>query len=250
MRRPRALSLRGPGSGGRGPVHAALPRPARRLGSVHRAHCLLRSSTWAGRPACGAESPSTSCWKACPPGPEAPAWMLQFLAEKGMLTRQGNRYVLDGHPDLDLAGMREAVEREAPGHQNLDLLDAVRSHVRPFFTEGRTAKPCSSTWPCSLSGWTTSATRTSSTSPTTFRPAGPARWPAAGCRVLELGGGAGSFAQLVSRSRAPSKGDWTTSRTTASRTSPRPSCAGPSGAWRGPPASPSASSLDINRPLD
>ncbi len=66
------------------------------------------------------------------------AWMLPFLVAEGLLRRAGSGYALNGVPDLDLAGIRQAVDIEAPGHGvNFDLLDGVRSRILPFFTEGR-----------------------------------------------------------------------------------------------------------------
>lgn len=127
------------------------------------------------------------------------AWMLPFLAAEEMLTQQGNTYLLTGQPNLDLAGIREAVEGEAPGHAaNFDLLDGVRSHIRPFFTEGKDGDTLLfdlALFPLWLAyfrngnlgyfpnNWLTLLA---------LREGLPA-----GARVLELGGGAGSFAQLV-----------------------------------------------------
>ena len=55
------------------------------------------------------------------------AWMLPFLAGAGLLRQDDHTFTLVGQPDLDLAGLREAVEAEAPGHGvNFDLLDGVR----------------------------------------------------------------------------------------------------------------------------
>ena len=66
------------------------------------------------------------------------AWMLPFLAGESLLAREGEAYVLRGEPDLDLAELRQIAEEAAPGHAgNFDLLDGVRSHIRPFFTEGK-----------------------------------------------------------------------------------------------------------------
>ncbi|MBK9797770.1 MAG: hypothetical protein IPP58_15025 [Holophagaceae bacterium] len=57
------------------------------------------------------------------------AWMLPFLATEHLLEREGDSFTLRGEPDLDLVGLREAVEFEAPGHgPNFDLLDGVRAH--------------------------------------------------------------------------------------------------------------------------
>ncbi|HJV38294.1 MAG TPA: class I SAM-dependent methyltransferase [Geothrix sp.] len=127
------------------------------------------------------------------------AWMLPFLASEGMLAREDDRYVLSGEPDLDLAGIREAVEAEAPGHAaNFDLLDGVRSHIRPFFTDGKDGDSLLfglSLFPLWLAY---------------FRNENLVYFPnnlltllalrkglPEGARILELGGGVGSFAQLV-----------------------------------------------------
>ena len=60
----------------------------------------------------------------CPPSRIPAVWILKFLAEKGLLVQDGERYHLEGTPDLDLQELREMAEREAPGHlQNLDLLN-------------------------------------------------------------------------------------------------------------------------------
>ena len=127
------------------------------------------------------------------------AWMLPFLAAEGLLRKDGAAYRLEGEPDLDLAAIREAVEAEAPGHgANFDLLDGVRTHIRPFFTEGKAGDALLfdlALFPLWMSY---------------FRNANPIYFPnnlltllalredlPEGARVLELGGGAGSFAQLV-----------------------------------------------------
>ncbi|HEY3270253.1 MAG TPA: class I SAM-dependent methyltransferase [Geothrix sp.] len=128
-------------------------------------------------------------------------WMLPFLASENMLVEQDGHYVLQGAPDLDLAGIREAAEVEAPGHAaNFDLLDGVRSHIRPFFTEGKDGDALLfdlALFPLWLAF---------------FRNGNLGYFPnnlltllalrenlPAGARVLELGGGAGSFAQLVAQ---------------------------------------------------
>lgn len=129
------------------------------------------------------------------------AWMLPFLALEGLLERQDETYRLAGDPDLDLAGIRETVEAEAPGHgPNFDLLDGVRSHIRPFFTDGKSGDSLLfdlTLFPLWL---------------TYFRNGNLAYFPnncltllalreglPEGARVLELGAGAGSFAQLVAQ---------------------------------------------------
>ena len=129
------------------------------------------------------------------------AWMLPFLAGEGLLRAEEGRYALDGHPDLDLVGLRAAVEEEAPGHgANFDLLDGVRSHILPFFTEGKPGESLLfdlALFPLWLAY---------------FRNENRVYFPnnlltllalredlPEGARVLELGGGAGSFAQLVAQ---------------------------------------------------
>lgn len=132
------------------------------------------------------------------------AWMLPFLASEGLLRRTGDRYALEGRPDLDLAGLREWAEAEAPGHgSNFDLLDGVRSHIRPFFTEGKNGDSLLfdlALFPLWLAyfrngnlgyfpnNWLTLLA---------LREGLPED-----ARILELGGGAGSFAQLVAQQGA------------------------------------------------
>ena len=132
------------------------------------------------------------------------AWMLPFLVTEDLLSREGESFILKGGPDLDLAGIREAVEIEAPGHGvNFDLLDGVRSHIQPFFTEGKAGEGLLfdlALFPLWL---------------TYFRNENLGYFPnnlltllalrqdlTPGTRVLELGAGAGSFAQLVARQGA------------------------------------------------
>ncbi len=129
------------------------------------------------------------------------AWMLPFLATEGLLHQDGATYTLQGEPDLDLAGLREVAETEAPGHgANFELLDGVRSHILPFFTEGKAGEGLLfdlALFPLWL---------------TYFRNENLGYFPnnlltllalreglPEGARVLELGAGAGSFAQLVAR---------------------------------------------------
>jgi len=131
-------------------------------------------------------------------------WMLPFLAAEGLLSHDGGRFTLDGEPDLDLAGIREAVQLEAPGHEaNFDLLDGARTHIRPFFTEGKAGEGLLfdlSLFPLWLAY---------------FRNENLAYFPnnlltllalreglPEGAKVLELGAGAGSFAQLLARQGA------------------------------------------------
>jgi SAM-dependent methyltransferase len=132
------------------------------------------------------------------------AWMLPFLVMEGLLLRNGDIYTLKGEPDLDLVGIREALESEAPGHGvNFDLLDGVRSHIRPFFTEGKAGEGLLfdlALFPLWLAY---------------FRNENLGYFPnnlitllalreglSEGTRVLELGAGTGSFAQLVAQQGA------------------------------------------------
>jgi SAM-dependent methyltransferase len=125
--------------------------------------------------------------------------MLPFLANEELLIREGDRFTLKGEPDLDLLSLREIVAVEAPGHQaNFDLLDGVRSHIRAYFTEGKAGEALLfdlALFPHWLSY---------------FRNENLAYFPnnlltllalrkglPEGAKVLELGAGAGSFAQLV-----------------------------------------------------
>ncbi len=132
------------------------------------------------------------------------AWMLPFLVTEDLLLREGELYTLKGEPDLDLARIRETVDAEAPGHGvNFDLLDGVRSHIRPFFTEGKAGDGLLfdlTLFPLWLSY---------------FRNENLGYFPnnlltllalreglPEGAHLLELGAGAGSFAQLVARQGA------------------------------------------------
>lgn len=136
-----------------------------------------------------------------PPSRIPAVWILQFLVAKGLLIQEGSRYHLEGTPDLDLQELREIAEREAPGHlQNLDLLDAVRSHVQPYFTEGRSGEACLfdlAVFPLWLDYFRNENILYRSNNLFALAVLRSSLKP--GCRILELGGGAGSFAQLLSR---------------------------------------------------
>lgn len=129
------------------------------------------------------------------------AWMLPFLTLEGLLHQTGDQYRLEGQPELSLADIREAVAAEAPGHEgNFDLLDGVRSHIPPYFTEGKGGDALLfdlALFPLWMSY---------------FRNENLGYYPnnlltllalreglPQGARVLELGAGAGSFAQLVAQ---------------------------------------------------
>jgi SAM-dependent methyltransferase len=132
------------------------------------------------------------------------AWMLPFLAVEGLLLRKGDIYTLNGEPDLDLAGIREAMDVEAPGHGvNFDLLDGVRSHIRPFFTEGKAGEgllfdlALFPLWLAYFRNENLGYLPNNLLTLLALREGLPE-----GAYVLELGGGGGSFAQLVARQGA------------------------------------------------
>jgi SAM-dependent methyltransferase len=129
------------------------------------------------------------------------AWMLPFLAVEGLLVRDGERYTLQGEPDLDLACIRETVEVEAPGHGvNFDLLDGVRSHIRPFFTEGKSGEgllfdlTLFPLWLSYFRNGNLGYFPNNLLALLALREGLPEQ-----AHLLELGGGAGSFAQLVAQ---------------------------------------------------
>jgi SAM-dependent methyltransferase len=140
-----------------------------------------------------------------PPSTIPADWILRFLVEKGLLSRQGTRFQLEGSPSTDLADLREIAEQETPGHlHNLDLLDAVRSHVKPYFTEGKSGDACLfdlAVFPLWLDYFRNENILYRSNN--VFALAALRRALRPGFRILELGGGAGSFAQLLST--APSE---------------------------------------------
>jgi len=127
------------------------------------------------------------------------AWMLPFLVAEGLLRREGDTFTLVGQPDLDLRQIRAIVDTHVPGHSvNFELLDGVRARIRPYFTEGKPGEGLLfdlTLFPLWLAY---------------FRNENLCYFPnnllallalraqlADGSHVLELGGGAGSFAQLV-----------------------------------------------------
>jgi SAM-dependent methyltransferase len=136
-----------------------------------------------------------------PPSTIPADWILRFLTEKGLLTQRGTRFFLEGSPSLDLVELREVTEREAPGHlHNLDLLDAVRSHIKPYFTEGKSGDACLfdlAVFPLWLDYFRNENILYRSNN--VFALTALRRVLQPGCRILELGGGAGSFAQLLSK---------------------------------------------------
>jgi SAM-dependent methyltransferase len=139
-----------------------------------------------------------------PPSRIPAEWILRFLVEKDLLLQEGERFRLEGTPSLDLQELREIAEREAPGHlPNLDLLDAVRSHVRPFFTDGKSGEACLfdlAVFPLWLDYFRNENILYRSNNLFALTALRRALKP--GMRILELGGGVGSFAQLLSQMSA------------------------------------------------
>jgi SAM-dependent methyltransferase len=129
------------------------------------------------------------------------AWMLPFLVAEGLLEYANGRFLLTGTPDLDLKGIREEMELQAPGHRvNFDLLDGVRSHIRPFFTEGKAGEgllfdlALFPLWLAYFRNENFCYLPNNLLTLLALKDGLPK-----GARVLELGGGAGSFAQLVAK---------------------------------------------------
>jgi SAM-dependent methyltransferase len=132
------------------------------------------------------------------------AWMLPFLAAEDLLVQDGESFRLVGEPDLDLTGIRRIAEAEAPGHAvNFDLLDGVRSHIPPFFTQGKAGEgllfdlALYPMWLAYFRNENLCYLPNNLLTLLALREGLPE-----GARVLELGGGAGSFAQLVARQGA------------------------------------------------
>lgn len=127
------------------------------------------------------------------------AWMLAFLAREGLLRSAGDQVRLEGTPDLDLAAVRAAAEAEAPGQQaTFDLLDALRAHIGPFFTEGRPGEALLfdlalfPLWQAYFRDENLAYRSCNELALLALR----AHLPE-GARVLELGAGGGSFARRV-----------------------------------------------------
>ena len=130
------------------------------------------------------------------------AWMLAFLTEEGFLERLDELWYLRDLPDVDrdLATLRELAEEMAPGHlKNLDLLDAVRQKILPFFTQGRHGEELLfdlSAYPLWLEYFRNENQIYRANNLFAYAALRPRLRE--GCRILELGGGAGSFAQFLS----------------------------------------------------
>jgi len=130
------------------------------------------------------------------------AWMLAFLTEEGFLERLDGLWCLRELPDVDrdLATLRELAEEMAPGHlKNLDLLDAVRQKILPFFTQGRHGEELLfdlSAYPLWLEYFRNENQIYRANNLFAYAALRP--YIREGCRILEVGGGAGSFAQFLS----------------------------------------------------
>ncbi|HJV23256.1 MAG TPA: class I SAM-dependent methyltransferase [Holophagaceae bacterium] len=127
------------------------------------------------------------------------AWMVDLLVDEEMLTREGDRYRLEGPAAPQLEAIRAFAEEVAPGQGiNLDLLDAVRRQIPPFFAEGKPGESLLFSLAL-LPLWQAYFHNDNAV----YRPNNllpmlaleHARRP--GMRILELGGGAGSFARLL-----------------------------------------------------
>ncbi len=127
------------------------------------------------------------------------AWMLDLLVDEEMLREDAGAYRLEGPAEPQMEALRAMAEEVAPGQGvNLDLLDAVRGQIPPFFTEGKAGEPLLFSLAL-LPLWQAYFHNGNAV----YRPNNllpmlaleHARKP--GMRLLELGGGAGSFARLL-----------------------------------------------------
>ncbi len=139
------------------------------------------------------------------PQSQIPAeWMLSFLVEEKLLRQERDRYFLDGEPNLDLSEIRAFAAAEAPGHEaNFDLLDAVRRQIKPFFTDGKSGESLLfdlAVFPIWLAFFRNENLVYLPNNLLTIIALEEALKP--GSRILELGGGAGSFSQLLAQNAA------------------------------------------------
>jgi SAM-dependent methyltransferase len=128
-------------------------------------------------------------------------WMLPFLVEEGLLTEREGRFRLEEQPDLDLQSIRDFAEQAAPGNRiGFDLMDAVRQRIHPFFTEGRNGESLLfdlSVFPMWVEYFQDAQLTYHQNNLLTLfalRDGLPV-----GARLLEIGGGTGSFAALFAR---------------------------------------------------
>lgn len=128
-------------------------------------------------------------------------WMLPFLVNEGLLTEQDGRYRLEHQPDLALQPIRDFAEAAAPGNPiGFDLMDAVRQRILPFFTEGRNGESLLfdlSVFPKWVEYFQDEGLTYHQNNLLTLfalRDELPSS-----ARILEIGGGTGSFAALFAR---------------------------------------------------
>ena len=128
------------------------------------------------------------------------AWMVAFLAEEGLLAHVNERWFLRDLPDLeqDRVTLRELAEEIAPGHlKNLDLLEAVGQKIPPYFLEGRHGEDLLfdlSSYPLWFEYFSNENLLYRANN--LFAHAALHGLIQPDYRMLELGGGAGSFAQF------------------------------------------------------
>ncbi len=174
-------------------LHAACELYAARV-----AYDLSGDLGW--HPALRAGATLEACLAGLHPQSRGPAaWMLDFMADEALLRREGDRYFLDGEPGFTTAALRAEAEAACPGSGvNFDLLDTIRRQVPPFFHEGRAGEGLLfdlSTLPLWLAYF---SNRNPEYHPNNvFACLALKDGLPEGARVLELGAGAGSFAELV-----------------------------------------------------
>ncbi len=174
-------------------LHAACELYAARV-----AHDLAGDLGWHARLRRGATL--EDCLEGLHPQSRGPgAWMLEFMADEGVLRREGTRFRLEGEPGFTAAELRGAAEAAAPGHGvNFDLLDTIRRQSPPFFLEGRPGEGLLfdlATLPLWLAYFSNANPEYFPNN--AFAAVALADGLPRGARILELGAGAGSFAEHV-----------------------------------------------------
>lgn len=137
-------------------------------------------------------------------------WLLPLLVDEGLLAEVDGRYLLEGAPDLDLPSIRAFAEKAAPGNQiGFDLMDAVRRRIHPFFTEGRNGESLLfdlevfPVWHAYFRDEGLTYFQNNLLTLRALREGLPE-----GARVLEIGGGTGSFAALLAREDGPALAEY------------------------------------------
>jgi SAM-dependent methyltransferase len=81
--------------------------------------------------------PPELCSAFHPNSHRAVEWLLAFAECHDLLDKSGGLYLLREEPDLDLESIRHLASVEVPGHEAVfRLVDAVRKKIAPFFTGG------------------------------------------------------------------------------------------------------------------